>query len=164
MELDSSIYTTGTSHEDLSFILRIKIQQNLTIKEPWLKRHSTIKTCLLSCCEQTLDLSKREITVQKCKLSRNTDTAVSTKRSIRSYHPTILDHILYRILGKIMLYSLILLTDHIRVALQYDCRNILMTWSRLLYDQDIACLVCTTFKISVSCEFLKVCYNLLFVT
>ena len=60
------------------------------------------------------------VTIKKGKLRCYADAAVSAESCIRSNHPSIFDDISDRILGEIMFYSCILLTDHIRMALEHD--------------------------------------------
>ena len=63
-----------------------------------------------------------------------------------------------------MFNPFILLTDHIRMALENDSRYIFISWGSLLYNKYVACLVGLFSKIAFSCKFLKISYDLLFMT
>mgnify|MGYP003307799989 CR=1 FL=1 len=113
VEFCCSVDTTGTSYKDFSLIFRIEVKENLTLEESRLKSHSTVKTGLLRSCKEALDLTCREIAVKNCELSSHTDATVSSKSCVRSDHPSVLYNISDRILCKVMLNTLILLTNHI---------------------------------------------------
>ena len=164
MELSSSVKATGASYEDLTLVLRVKVKEYFSCEESRLKRHSTVKSCLLCCCEEALDLSAWNVGNEHRHLSSHTDSAVCTESRVRSNHPAILNDIFDGILCKIMLNSLILLTYHVSVALENDYRDILISRSCFLYDQHVTGLVGLAFKIVFSCKLLQVSDDVLFVT
>jgi len=164
MELSSSVDTASTSDKYLTLILRIKVQQNLSAEEAWLESHSSVKTGFLRCREKTFNLSARHVTVKNCKLGGDADTAVGPEGGVRGDHPSVLDDISDRILGKVVFHAFVLLADHVRVALKHDYRNILITGRSLLDYEHITCLVGLAFQIAFSRKILKVCYNMFFVT
>ena len=161
-EFSGCIKTSGTAYENLALIFRIKVQKHLSGYEVRLKSHSTVKTGLFGSREQTFDFSALEITVKKCKLSCDSYSAVCTKCSIRSYHPTILYDISDRILGKVMFHPFILLANHIRMALKDNYRHIFISRCCFFRNQYVAGCIGLACKFMRCSKFLEICNDMLF--
>ena len=164
MELCSRVDSACASYENFSLIFRVKVEKHLAAEEARLEGHRSVKSCFFRGREETFDLAAWQIAVKNRQLRGDTDAAVSTKSSIRSNHPSVFDHVPYRILGKVVLDTFVLFTDHVRVALEDDRRYIFVSRSSLLHYKHVSGLICPAFKISGCCKFLKICNDLFLMT
>ena len=139
MEGRLRVLTAGATHKDLTLILAIEVQQDITRHEALLHGLRTGQAGLLIHREQALDRAMLDILrSQQGQLSGYTDAIVRTQgRAIRT-QPLAIDHRLDRVVVEVMLRIVVLLADHIHVRLQHHHRAILHTRSGRLRHQDVA--------------------------
>ncbi len=63
-----------------------------------------------------------------------------------------------------MLNSLVLLADHVRMALEYDCRHIFKAGGGFLDDEHVAGIISPAFEVVRCGEILQICYYVFFMT
>ena len=130
VEHRSCIHTSGTTHIQLTFGLRIQIQQILALQPTTLEVERSVHTRFFINSEESLQRRMNSILVcQNSHSSSHTDTIVRTqRRAVGRYpFPVILYIGLDRIFLKIKLLVAILLRHHIHVSLQNHSGMILHT-------------------------------------
>ena len=128
IENSGSVNSAGATHENLSFVLRVEVDQCLGLDETGLDVIRTVHSGLLRNREKSLDLTHREVAYKQCQCCSNADSVVCTESRFLRNHPSVLNYIVDRIFREIMLASGNFLTNHVLVALQCDCRNIFLAF------------------------------------
>ena len=132
----------GTTYKDIAFLLIVEVNHHSALQE--ISRHGfgTGKTCLLVTGEDTLQRTMLDVRgTEDGNLHGTADTVICTQGCTLGLHPLSVDISLDGIILKVKLYIVVLLANHVHVALQYNNRLVLHTRSGRLADNDIAYLV-----------------------
>ena len=142
LKLGSSGTTTSTRNENLTLILRVKVDEEVAVHKTGLHSFCTCQSCLFITCEYTLDGTMLNIiAVEDSQFHGDADTVVGTKRSSFCTQPfaiyisgdTFFVEV-YRHVRQTIAY-------HVHVALQDDCLAILIARSGSFADDDITYFV-----------------------
>ena len=155
--------TACTADENLTFVLGVEIDEVFSPHETRLHPFGTGETGLLVAGEDTfyrtmLDVLRK----QQCHFHSYTNTVVSTQCSSLGLHPLAVDIGLYGILLEIEIHILVLLANHIHMALEYHGLAVLITWCCSLSDDDVSGFVNLSLQSEAFAELAEKGYHLLF--
>ena len=141
-EASRSSLSAGARDEDLAFVLRVEVDEHIAFHETCLHAHSTSETCLLVACEHTLQRSVLDVVaVEDSQFDGASDAVVSTESCALSVEPFAVDISLNSVGVEVEVYVYEFVADHVHVALQDECRSVLMTLCSRLADYYVARLV-----------------------
>ena len=133
---------TSARDEDLSFVLRVEVDEHIALHETCLHAHSTSEACLLVACEHTLQRSVLDVVaVENSQFDSASDAVVSTESCALSVEPFAVDISLDSVGVEVEVYVYEFVADHVHVALQDECRSVLVTLCSRLADYYVARLV-----------------------
>jgi len=118
VEFSRSCRSPGTTYEQLPFVFRVQVQQNITGHETGLHPESTAQTCFFVTGKHTFYRAVGNIrSVQQGQLHRHAYPVVGTQRRPVRTQPISINQRTNRVFFKIELHLTVLLANHIHVAL-----------------------------------------------
>ena len=138
----SDVDTTCATDVEFTFILRVEIEQDITLQCTFLKAESTIHARLFILRNEHFQRTVLQVlSLEHRHGSCYTQAIVGTQSRTFSLHPIAI-HIGFNwVFCKIMYCIIVLLRHHVHVGLQDDPFAILHAWSSRLTNDDIADLV-----------------------
>ena len=135
-------YTTGTSDEDFTLVLRVEVEQDITIHKTALHGHSARETSLLINGKHALDGTMLDAIIgEHGKCSSHTDTIIGTQCGTIGLEPVAINNETDGVGHKVVINALVALTHHIHVRLQDDGLAVFHTGCGRLADNDVASLI-----------------------
>ena len=150
-----SARTACTSDKQFAFILRVKVQQNISVHETFFQRKGSRQSGFFVYGKQAFYRTVLYVPVcQHGQFRSHADSVVGTQRRTLCPQPIAVDVSFDRIGIEIMLHAAVLFADHIHVRLKHHCLQVFFSGRSVFSDQHIPCLI---HFILQSVRFRKVC-------
>ncbi len=139
LEIGSSVDTAGATHEDLAIILRVHIEEDRSCDHTLAEVFSAFEADFLIDSKESFERAMDQVGIDHSShSSSDADTIVSAQSSATSLHPIAIDISIDRIVHKVMIDIIVLLSHHIHVTLEHNDGSILISGSGGATHYDIA--------------------------
>ena len=156
VETGSGVDASSARHEDLSFILRVEIDEHVATHEPGLQAEGAGEAGLLVDGEEALQRTVLDIVaVEHGQFHGHADAVVGTEGGAFGLQPLAVDIGLYGVVIEVDVHVDEFLAHHVHVALQHHLGTVLVARGGGLADEHIAGVVYLRFQSMALAEFLQ---------
>ena len=147
-------YPTGTTYEELSFVLRVEVDEIVARHKSGFHLESSRQTGFFVTREHAFDRAVLDIRgLQQCHFHGDADTIIGAERCALCLEPIAVHIGLDRVVVEVKFYVLVLFADHILVALQNDRLAVFVTGRTGFANQHIAGFIHQRFEAKILTKF-----------
>ena len=147
-------YPTGTTYEELTFVLRVEVDEIVARHKSGFHLESSRQTGFFVTREHAFDRAVLDIRgLQQCHFHGDADTIVGAERCALCLEPIAVHIGLDGVVIEVKFYVLVLFADHILVALQNHCLAVFVTGRTGFANQHIAGFIHQRFEAKILTKF-----------
>ena len=140
------VEASGASDAELPLLLGVEVDEGLAAEEAFLDGLGAVHSGLLGDGEEALQPAHGPVALEQGEGRGYAYAVVGSQGGVLGDHPSVLDHVLDRVLPEVVLHPCVLLADHVLVSLEHDGGDILLSGGRLLDNEDVTGLVGLAFE------------------